>query len=290
MIFLNVKHNNQIKLGIKTASGIFDVNAALANSTSEAFAQTPTMIEDICALKNPHAIFTQLIEESADSHYFEETEISYEPVIHSPEKIICVGLNYRKHAVESGMAIPSAPVLFSKFNNSLTGHNQGIDISGLEQIDYEAELGVMIGKTCKNVSVEDALEYVFGYFTSNDVSERALQFISGQWFVGKSLDNFLPTGPYLVTKDEIEDPQNLRVRGWLNGELRQDSNTADMIFSVAECISYTSQYMTLKPGDIFVTGTPEGVILGHEKKVWVKPGDEYRVEIEKLGALTNKFI
>jgi 2-keto-4-pentenoate hydratase/2-oxohepta-3-ene-1,7-dioic acid hydratase in catechol pathway len=159
-------------------------------------------------------------------------------------------------------------------------------------VDYEAELGVVIGKTAKNVTVDKALGHVLGYCNCNDLSERALQFVSGQWLVGKSLDGFLPIGPYLVTADDIPDPQNLRVRGWLNGELRQDSTTADMIFSVAECIAYISQYITLNPGDIISTGTPEGVILGRppEKQIWMRPGDEYTVEVSGLGRLSNRMV
>src|SRR5690606_27349278 len=141
-------------------------------------------------------------------------------------------------------------------------------------------------------SEEDALNYVLGYCNGNDISERSLQFRSGQWLLGKTPDKFLPIGPYLVTADTITDPQNLRIRGWLNGESRQESNTSDMIFTVAKIIAYASQFMTLNPGDIFVTGTPEGVILGRpeDKRDWLKAGDEYKVEIEGLGTLSNKMI
>ena len=284
MIFLNYEINNQPKFGIKTDKGILDVVSAAEAQNSA----LPLTSEELCyGGLDIVDQYQALIDNASDEHFDDETLISYEPVIHSPEKAICVGLNYRRHAVESNMAIPTTPVLFSKFNNSLTGHDTEVDVTGLEQLDYEAELGLVIGKEGKNIPVEQALEYVFGYFNANDLSERALQFLSGQWFVGKSLDNFLPTGPYLVSADEVPDPQNLSIKGWLNGELRQDSNTADMIFSVAECISFISKYMTLKPGDIIVTGTPEGVILGFEEKVWMKPGDTYKVEIEGLGSLSN---
>ena len=286
MIFLNFTHENQAKLGVKTEKGILDIHAAIKTYSVD----IPNTIEKICTTGFSAEIFGALIEKASDDLYINESTIQYEPVIHSPEKLICVGLNYRRHAEESGMAIPNTPVLFSKFNNSLAAHQADININTLEQVDYEAELGVVIGKAGKNISVDDALDYVFGYCCANDVSERALQFLSGQWFVGKSLDHFLPVGPYLVTKDEISDAQNLQIKGWLNGELRQNSNTSDMIFSVAECISYISQYMTLKPGDLIVTGTPEGVVLGFEEKIWVKPGDEYTVEIESLGKLSNRFV
>ena len=148
----------------------------------------------------------------------------------------------------------------------------------------------MIGGRARNVSVGDALDYVFGYCNMNDLSERRLQMLSGQWLLGKTLDKFLPLGPYVVTADEIPDPQNLTVRGWMNGELRQDSNTADMIFTVADVIAYASRVMTLEPGDVISTGTPEGVIMGMDPKIWMKPGDEYIVEVEGLGKLVNRMV
>lgn len=157
-------------------------------------------------------------------------------------------------------------------------------------MDYEAELCVVIGKRARYVSEADALDHVLGYCNANDLSERALQFASSQWLLGKTLDKFLPIGPYLVTADEVNDPQSLPVRGWLNGELRQNSHTSDMIFSVAQCISYASQFFTLEPGDIISTGTPEGVILGMKDKVWMKPGDVYEVEIGPLGRLRNQLV
>lgn len=217
-------------------------------------------------------------------------DLKIAPTVPNPSKIICVGLNYQKHAAESGMAEPEYPLLFSKFNNSIAGDGDLVPMAeDWLQVDYEAELVVVIGKTAKNVTVDEALEYVLGYCNGNDLSERALQFRSGQWLLGKSLDGFMPIGKYLVTADEIPNPQDLRIRGWLNGELRQDSNTADMIFSVAEIISYASQFMTLQAGDIISTGTPEGVILGYapDEQQWMQVGDEYVVEIEGLGQLRN---
>lgn len=217
-------------------------------------------------------------------------DLKIAPTVPNPSKIICVGLNYQKHAAESGMAEPEYPLLFSKFNNSIAGDGDFVPMAeDWLQVDYEAELVVVIGKTAKNVTVDEALDYVLGYCNGNDLSERALQFRSGQWLLGKSLDGFMPIGKYLVTADEIPNPQVLRIRGWLNGELRQDSNTADMIFSVAEIISYASQFMTLQAGDIISTGTPEGVILGYapDEQQWMQVGDEYIVEIEGLGQLRN---
>lgn len=212
------------------------------------------------------------------------------PVAPAPGKIICVGLNYRHHAIEAGMDIPAEPILFSKFSNSIAASGDAIDITGLVQIDYEAELGVVIGKQGKYISTEQAIDHVLGYCNANDLSERALQFKSGQWLLGKTLDGFLPNGPVLRTPEPGFDPQNLDIRGWLNGELRQESNTSDMIFSIPQLISYISTYMTLEPGDLIITGTPAGVILGTKDKHWMKPGDEYTVEISGLGRLSNRLM
>ena len=158
------------------------------------------------------------------------------------------------------------------------------------QYDYEAELGVVIGKQGKNIRQQEALSYVLGYCNVDDLSARDLQFRTSQWLLGKTLDKFLPIGPYLVTAEDVGDPQALDVHCWVNGDLRQNSNTADMIFSVAECISYISQYMTLNPGDVISTGTPEGVVMGMTEKNWLKPGDEVVVEIEGLGKCINRMV
>jgi 2-keto-4-pentenoate hydratase/2-oxohepta-3-ene-1,7-dioic acid hydratase in catechol pathway len=220
-----------------------------------------------------------------------EGDLKLAPVVPNPGKLLCVGLNYSRHAKESQMDEPPHPVLFSKFNNALAASGQSIPIAPTwKQVDYESELAVIIGKRAKNIPVRDALAAVLGYCCANDLSERELQFRSEQWLLGKTLDGFLPLGPYLVTADEVGDPQDLWIRGWYNGELRQDSTTADMIFSVAEIISYASQYMTLFPGDVILTGTPEGVIFGKEIKSYMKPGDTYVVEIERLGRLENILV
>ena len=200
----------------------------------------------------------------------------YAPVVTKPEKIICVGLNYADHAKEANMDIPDYPVLFSKFNNALAAHKQVISLpKKAEKFDYEAELVIVMGKEATKVSKEEALSYVFGYTVGNDFSARDLQFRTGQWLLGKSCDDFAPIGPYIVTSDEI-DPQNLEISCKVNGEIRQSAHTRDMIFDCATIISYLSQYMTLKPGDLIFTGTPEGVIVGYpeEQQQWLKSGDE----------------
>lgn len=205
-----------------------------------------------------------------------------------PGKIICIGLNYRRHALETGATVPTTPVVFGKFTNALVASGQVVGLpSTADQYDYEAELGVVIGRRAVAVSEADALGYVWGYCNCNDISARDLQSRSSQLMLGKTLDGFLPVGPVLVSRDEVPDPQNLTIQGWLNGELRQDSNTSDMMFSVSEIISYISRYIPLEPGDFIATGTPEGVIRSRDSKIWMKPGDVTEVAVEGLGRLTT---
>jgi len=217
-----------------------------------------------------------------------EKGIVYAPCVPAPEKILCIGLNYRRHAAESGMATSTTPLLFSKFNNALAAHNESVPLDpNAEQYDYEAELVVVIGKRARFVSEADALDHVFGYCNGNDLSARDLQFRTSQWLLGKTPDKFMPVGPYLVTADEIKDVQALGVRCWVNGNPRQNSNTSDMVFTVTQLVSYISQYMTLSPGDLISTGTPEGVVFGMKEKVWLKAGDVVEIEIDGLGRLVN---
>jgi 2-keto-4-pentenoate hydratase/2-oxohepta-3-ene-1,7-dioic acid hydratase in catechol pathway len=208
--------------------------------------------------------------------------------IERPGKIVCVGLNYRDHAAEGGMDLPKAPLLFAKWPNTLIGHGDPIVLPPEStQVDYEAELGVVIGRSARRVSERDALDHVSGYICVNDVSARDMQFADGQWTRGKSPDTFCPVGPRLVPREEIDDPQALAIRCIVNGEALQDSSTAQMIFSVAEIISYASQVITLEPGDLIATGTPAGVGVFRDPKVLLSDGDEVSVEVEGLGTLTN---
>jgi len=204
----------------------------------------------------------------------------------------CVGLNYARHADETGMARPSEPVLFSKATSALAGPNDDIVIPmGSVKTDWEVELGVVIGREASHVAEEKALEYIAGYCVINDVSERQFQLEQGgQWVKGKSAPGFGPTGPWLVTADEIADPQNLRLWLKINGETQQESNTDDMIFSVATIIAYMSRYMTLRVGDIIATGTPEGVGLGQKPQRFLKPGDVVSLGIDGLGEQRQQFI
>ncbi len=211
-------------------------------------------------------------------------------MIASPQKIVCVGLNYRDHAEEQGTPLPERPLLFAKWPNTLIGNGDAIRIPSIsQQVDYEAELGVVIGRTASGVSVDDALDHVEGYVVANDVSGRDLQFADGQWVRGKSLDTFLPVGDLVPARD-VPDPQALPIRAILNGMVMQDSNTSNMIFGVAEVIAFISQAIRLEPGDLIITGTPAGVGAFREPPVWLKPGDEITIEIEGLGSITNPVI
>lgn len=217
--------------------------------------------------------------------------LSLAPCVPDPPKIICVGLNYRRHAAESGQPIPDQPIYFAKYRNGLVGHRQEVAIpAATSQVDYEVELVAVMGSPTRNVTAAQALDHVFGYATGNDLSARELQTRSSQWTYGKILDGFAPLGPYLVTADEVPDPQDLDLRSWVNGEPRQQSNTRDMVFSVAELVTDLSQIMTLEPGDLIYTGTPEGVILGMAEKVWMKPGDEVVCEVGGLGRLSTTLV
>lgn len=289
MKLLTYQSDDGFKLGIKTARGILDVSAAAA----AAGVKRDISPEAVYGRGNAALARMGELAAAADDPalFHNEDDLTLGPAVPNPGKILCVGLNYQKHAAETGAAPPDEPVLFSKFNNAIASPNEDIPIQDdWRRVDYESELGVVMGATARNVSVEEALDHVFGYCNMNDLSERHLQLLSGQWLLGKTLDKFLPLGPYVVTADEIPDPQNLSIKGWMNGELRQNSNTSDMIFTVAEVIAYASKVMTLSPGDVISTGTPEGVIMGMADKVWMKPGDEYIVEVEGLGRLVNRMV
>ena len=225
--------------------------------------------------------------------WYQPNQVQILAPITNPGKIICIGLNYKDHAIETNMDIPQSPVLFSKFVTAIIGPNQPIIHPGsqvTQRLDYEAELVVVVGKTARNVTVEQAMEYVFGYTIMNDISARDLQMQSGQWLKGKSLDAFAPIGPALVSADEVPDPHNLRISLKLNGKLMQDSNTKNLIFTVPVLISYISKLMTLLPGDIIATGTPPGVGMARKPPVYMQPGDVVSAEISGLGTLTNPII
>ncbi len=233
---------------------------------------------------------------------FDKPEVTSEPAAVTkllaplqPAAILCIGLNYRKHAEETGAKIPEFPVLFVKGLNTVQNPNDAIELPTFlksDEVDYECELAVVIGKKCKNVSRADALKYVLGYTCGNDVSARDWQKTrgGGQWCRGKTFDTFAPLGPCLVTTDEIPNPNCLEIKTVLNGSTVQECNTSDMIFDVATLIEFLSGSTTLLPGTVILTGTPHGVGMGKKPPVWLKPGDVVTIEIEKIGKLTNPVV
>ena len=218
-------------------------------------------------------------------------QVTFLPPVVKPGKVIALGRNYAAHAKEGGAQPPKYPMLFHKTATSLLGAGGTIVIPPVtKRVDYEAELAVIIGRTCKQVSEEEALDYVAGYAAANDVSARDLQRRTSQFSAGKMVDTFGPLGPALVTRDEVPDPQNLRIQTRLNGQVMQDSNTKMMIFSVAFTISYISQITTLEVGDVILTGTPEGVGFARKPPVYLKEGDVVTIEVEGVGTLSNSVI
>ncbi len=217
------------------------------------------------------------------------SEIHVQAPIRHPSKTIAIGQNYMDHCRECNVPPPPRPVVFTKFPSSIIGPTDDIQWRSdlTERVDWEAELGVVIGQTTRHVPEEDALDYVFGYTVINDVSARDLQSGDGQWVRGKSLDTFCPMGPVIVTADEIPDPQNLGIRCWVNEAVMQDSNTLEMIFNVRHLIAFLSRAFTLNPGDVISTGTPHGVGVGRDPQVFLHDGDVVEVEVEHIGRLCN---
>ncbi|MEW9586466.1 fumarylacetoacetate hydrolase family protein [Paraburkholderia sp. DGU8] len=240
------------------------------------------------------AIVDQL-RERGDAESFTVPESTFAPLVTRPQKIICVGFNYQAHAAETGTAIPKAPPLFSKFVNALNHHDGVVELPTAvdREFDYETELVIVFGKKCRNVPEDDALSVVAGYCVGNDISARGLQNITSQFLAGKMSDGFAPLGPWLAPRDLIQDPNNLRLQTRLNGELRQDSSTSEMIFNCRKIISYVASIMTIEAGDILFTGTPPGVIWGQqvprEERQWLKAGDRVVSSIEGLGELAVDF-
>lgn len=208
-----------------------------------------------------------------------------------PSKIICVGLNYRDHAIESGMEIPTRPTIFSKYANTVIGPDDEIVLPrNSVKPDYEAEFAFVIGKGGRHIKGADWRNHVFGYMNMNDVSARDIQLAVSQWTMGKTFDTFAPMGPWLVSADEIADPHNLNIKLSVNGEVRQNSNTRELIFKIPDLIEFLSSVMTLEAGDIVSTGTPSGVGLSFKPEKWLKPGDEIVMEVEGLGRLRNPCV
>jgi 2-keto-4-pentenoate hydratase/2-oxohepta-3-ene-1,7-dioic acid hydratase in catechol pathway len=275
-------------IGIRAKGGIIDVARA---AQSLGIANAPATIDDLLQGRGDGASLAQIASNAPASALRSESSVEFAPLVGRPEKILCVGLNYQAHLNETGMKTPSYPDMFNKYNTALNRHNGTVSVSTLPltQFDYESELVIYMGKEARNVSEADALSYVFGYSCGHDFSARDAQLRVSQWMTGKTPDQFAPLGPWLVSASEVGDPQKLQIQTFVNDEKtpRQDMNTSQMIFPCAKVISYLSQFITLKPGDIIFTGTPSGVILGYpkDKQVWLKPGDRITTKISKLGKL-----
>ena len=288
MTLLTFKRDGAYALGVKTSRGVLDVAAAAQALGLPA----PADMDDL--LQNGKGGLLRAVLDGAMARtpaaFIKEEGLAYGPVVTRPEKIIMMGFNYRRHAAETGTPIPRDPPLFNKFNNALNHHGGTIKLptGAAKQFDYEIELVIVFGRECRDVSEADALDYVAGYCTGNDFSARDMQYLTSQFMIGKTFDGFAPLGPYLVTSDLVGDPNNLRLETRVNGEQRQDWNTNDMIFNCRQLISFASRMMTIKPGDIFFTGTPQGVVYGmtpKETRPWLKPGDKIACSVEKLGEL-----
>ncbi len=273
-------------LGVRTARGILDV-AALEKAEARGL---PVTVEDVIHKRGDLVALAAAVSGAPARYYVAENSVTFGPVVASAPKIFCVGLNYRAHVAEGGpnAQVPKEPMLFNKFDSCLNSHGGTIPISQQRgsEWDYEAELVMFVGRGGRNIPKDQALSHVFGYCNGNDFTERARQRMTGQFMLGKAGDGWGPLGPWLVSADQI-DPQNLTLQCIVNGEVRQSSNTSQMIFDCKTLISYISENWELKAGDVIFTGTCEGVISGYpkEKRVWLKPGDKIVTAIQHLGEL-----
>jgi 2-keto-4-pentenoate hydratase/2-oxohepta-3-ene-1,7-dioic acid hydratase in catechol pathway len=278
----------QLTLGVRVDGGVLDVRAAAAARGLRAPLTVEAALrgEDLDGLRE----LVGAAQRGDRASVVPERDVVFGPCVTRPEKIIMMGMNYRKHCEETKIPPPAVPALFNKYANALLGHGGTLHLPSkvASQFDYESELVVVIGRRARDVAAKDALSCVFGYCNGNDFSARDLQFKTSQFMNGKCSDGFAPLGPWLVGAARVPDPQRLRIECRVNGELRQSSSTSDMIFTCADLVSFASSIMTLAPGDLIFTGTPEGVILGkpEAERVWLKAGDRVTTAIEELGELT----
>ncbi len=286
----NLRLGDGTALGLETPDGMLDVGA-----TGRAFGlPAPRDVDDL--LQNGlgprlRAVRDAALRNPARAVLVPPAAIHFAPLVTRPGKIICVGFNYREHAAETGTPLPRQPPLFAKFPNALNHHDGTVTLPTAidDRFDFETELVVLIGRRCRDVPEADALDCVAGYATGNDISARGMQMATTQFLAGKTSDGFAPVGPWLVTRDRVPDPNDLRLQTRVNGVLRQDWTTRDMIFDCRKLIAFCARIMTLQPGDILFTGTPQGVILGEkappEQRRWLKAGDEVVSSLEGLGEL-----
>jgi 2-keto-4-pentenoate hydratase/2-oxohepta-3-ene-1,7-dioic acid hydratase in catechol pathway len=278
------RYNNKETYGILKNDSVLSL-PTLAKESNE---QLPENIESfIAAGENALQTAENLLQKIKSEQLTALNEATLLAPLAQPPKIICLGLNYRDHAKETAATLPKEPIIFMKPRTAIIGPNEKINKSFVRELDYEGELAIIIGAKCKNVPISQAKDYVFGYTVFNDVSAREIQFGDKQWTRGKSFDTFAPIGPCITTKAQLEDTSTLRIRTWVNNELRQDGSTRNMVFKVEEIVHQLSQVMTLEPCDIIATGTPAGVAMAMKQPKWLKNGDVVRIEIEGIGILEN---
>ena len=296
MRFVSYRTERSTRCGIQVGNNIYDTSAVAhtAGLSSDYRSTDWTKTKEVIATDDRALQLLETTVKRIDESWVNggialaSNHARLGPPIPDPEKIICLGLNYRDHAKEASLAPPKVPMLFAKFRNSLIGPFDDIELPyANEKVDYEAELAVVIGRRAKCVSEQEAQQYIFGATAMNDVSARDIQLATSQWMAGKAIDTFAPCGPALVSRDELGDLQNLKIQARINGRLLQDSNTAEMVFNVSYIVSYLSHLMTLEPGDIIATGTPAGVGFKRQPPVLLKDGDVVEIEIEKIGVLAN---
>jgi 2-keto-4-pentenoate hydratase/2-oxohepta-3-ene-1,7-dioic acid hydratase in catechol pathway len=284
MRFITYKAQNDARLGLLRDDHVIDL--AIASD-----GRLPSDMRTFLRQGEPALQLARQLEQNATAS-LPLAEVTLLAPIPNPSKVVAIGLNYMDHCREQNIKPPELPIIFAKFPSAVVGPGAAIrwDPALTRKVDYEVELAVVMGRTARRVSAADALDYVAGYTICNDVSARDLQFGDRQWVRGKSLDTFCPLGPWLVTRDEIPDPQDLSLRCTLNGQVMQDSTTAEMIFGVTYLIEFISRAFTLLPGDVIATGTPDGVGVFRSPQVFMKDGDVVTLEVEGLGQLTNHCI
>jgi 2-keto-4-pentenoate hydratase/2-oxohepta-3-ene-1,7-dioic acid hydratase in catechol pathway len=297
MKLLTFQHQEQQRVGVQEKENVYDLVALVEqfNKENDENLSISNDLDRIIVQNSKTMPTIQKVWEWVKENKYAVSNATYSledikvlAPVRRPGKVVCVGNNYMDHCMEQNVEPPKKPMIFSKWASCIVGPDDAIELpTDSVQVDYEAELAVVIGKKGKNITEEEAMDYVFGYTIMNDVSARDVQFEDVQWVRGKSYDTFAPIGPVLVTKDEIEDPHKLDIKLDVNGERLQDSNTKHLIFNIPFIISYLSKGFTFEPGDIIATGTPHGVGVFRDPQVFLKSGDACRIEIENVGVLEN---
>jgi acylpyruvate hydrolase len=284
MRLLTFSSNGESRFGVEVPGGVLDAHAADA-------ALPVSLAAYLADMDRLRPVLEAAIAAAPAAHIHAPATIRYLAPLAAPQKIVCIGLNYRDHAAEVNLPLPEYPVAFAKYANAIVGPDADVELPReSDNLDYEAELVIVIGKRGRHIPIEKAYDHVAGYTIMNDVSVRDYQVRTSQWMLGKTFDTHAPIGPVIVTGDEIPDPQNLTIRCSIDGEVLQDSNTSNLVFTVPMLVSELSNIMTLEPGDIIATGTPPGVGMSRTPKRWMRAGERVRVEIERIGALENTIV